>query len=293
MKGIRRLAGAGAVALGAHFAIESLAAWNVRQEQKERAWLGDLLYSEVVGSGDPLVVLAGLQGSTRYWNHAFDRLANERRVIYLDALGFGRSPWPDPVGLEEHVSAIDRTLSVINANQRITFVAHSFGTLLAAYFAAAYPGRVRHLCLLGTPVYQDAADARRRIQEMSPMAALFSLNSLLARESCNLVCAARPLLKWLARVARPDLPKAVAEDAMLHHWPSIRGAMEILQHHPIVFALRTYRGRTTFVHGLSDTITPLQRITSLAEELGARVITVEGGHHAYVKHSDEIASVIL
>src|SRR5687767_3794160 len=107
---VSSLATATAVGVAAHYLIKWLAAWNVRQEQKERAWLGDRLYTEIMGTGAPVVVLAGLQGSTRYWNHAFDALASTHRVIYVDALGFGRSPWPDRIGLDEHLAALDRTL---------------------------------------------------------------------------------------------------------------------------------------------------------------------------------------
>jgi pimeloyl-ACP methyl ester carboxylesterase len=282
------LAGVAAGLIAAHYAIEGLAAWNVRREQKDRAWLGDRLYTEVVGDGEPLVALAGLQGTTRYWNHALDQLRDRYRVIYVDALGFGRSPWPHDITLQDHLGALDRTLQALNVVEPLTFVAHSFGSVLAAWFAARNRDRVRHLYLLGAPIYHDAADARARIHEMSPMAAAFSLNPILARESCNLVCAVRPLSKIVARVVRPDLHPDVAEDSMLHHWPSIRAAMDILQHNPIATALRQYGGRVTFIHGLADTITPLERVRALAAEIGADIITVDTNHQGYVERSRQI-----
>jgi pimeloyl-ACP methyl ester carboxylesterase len=124
------------------------------------------------------------------------------------------------------------------------------------------------------------------------MAAAFSLNPFLARESCNLVCAARPLLKAVAHHVRRDVSTAVAEDALLHHWPSIRGAMAILQQCPVTVALRSYQGPTTFVHGTADAVTPIERIMSLAREIAADVLTIEGGHHSYLKHRDELMALV-
>ncbi len=44
------------------------------------------------GSGDPLVLIHGLGGSSRIWDPIIDRLTAEREVITVDMPGFGRSP---------------------------------------------------------------------------------------------------------------------------------------------------------------------------------------------------------
>lgn len=265
-------------------AVELLARWNVRGEQKKRAYLGDRLFAEVVGtSSDPIVFIAGLQGSTRYWNHGFDELANGHRVIYVDLLGFGRSPWPNAdYTLDDHLAYLRRTLLALGATRNVTFVAHSFGTLIAAHYAARFPDEVQHVFLLGTPVYDNAEEARRRIWEMSPLAAMFSLRPVLARETCMLMGSARPFFKWAMPRLMHDVPPAVAEDSVLHCWPSIHGAIDnILLRKPIANPLRVIGGKTTFVHGTRDTITTLARIRTLAQEAGADVIVLDSDHHGY------------
>ena len=278
---VLRIAATAAVFL---LAIEVLARWNVRCEQDARAYLGDRLYAEVVGeSGDAIVFLAGLQGSTRYWHHGFDELAKGRRVIYVDLLGFGRSPWPDvDYTLDDQLAYLRRTLVATGATSNVTFVAHSFGTLVAAHYAARFPAEVRHIFLLGTPVYADQKEARRSIRAMSPLAAMFSLRPLLAREACLLMGSTRPVLKRLMPRLMPGIPPAVAQDAVLHTWPSFRGALRnILLTKAIARPLHTIGRKTTFVHGTRDTITPLTRVRSLARETCADVIVVDGDHHAY------------
>ena len=282
-------------------AVELLARWNVRREQQERAYLGDRLFADVVGNGgDPIVFIAGLQGSTRYWNHGFDELAKGRRVIYVDLLGFGRSPWPDlDYTLDDHVAYLRRTLVALDATRNVTFVAHSFGTIIAAHYAARFPNEIDHVFLLGTPVYDSEEEARRRIESMSPLAAMFSLRPLLAREACLTMGSLRPFFKWaLPRMMR-NVPAAVAEDAVLHSWPSFRGAMNnILLKQPITAPLAVIGTKTTLVHGTRDTVTSLDRIRTLAQTAGAKVIVLDCDHHGYAgevrrRVSEAIARTIL
>ncbi|HEV7242049.1 MAG TPA: alpha/beta hydrolase [Thermoanaerobaculia bacterium] len=267
-------------------AVEVLARWNVRREQQRRAYLGDRLFTEVVGDrGDPVVFIAGLQGSTRYWSHGFDDLTKNRRVIYIDLVGFGRSPWPDiAYTLDDHLGYLRRTLVAAGATRNVTIVAHSFGTIVAAHYAARFPADIRRMVLLGTPVYDNEEEGRQRIWDMSPLAAMFSLRPILAREACLLMGAARPLFRWAMPRLMHDVPPAVAEDAVLHSWPSIRGAINnILLARPIARPLQSVGRKTTLVHGTRDTITPLPRIRELALETGATVLVMNCDHHGYAR----------
>ena len=266
-------------------AIELLARWNVRREQKQRAYLGDRLFAQVVGTrGDSIVFIAGLQASTRYWNHGFDELAKDHRVIYVDLVGFGRSPWPNiEYTLDDHLAYLRRTLVALGATQNVTIVAHSFGTIIAANYAARFPAEVKRVLLLGTPVYDSEAEARERISRMSPLAAAFSLRPILAREACLSMGAARPLLERVMPRLQPELPPAVASDAVLHTWPSFRGAMNnILLERPVAQPFLTIGSKATLVHGTRDTVTPLERIRTLARATGALVIVVDSDHRSYV-----------
>ena len=265
-------------------AIELLGRANMRREHAQRAHLGDRLYAELLGDDGPaFVFIAGLQGSTRYWNRRFDSLAARGRVVYLDALGFGQSPWPETApSLDEHLAAIERTLTAHDVRSGITIIAHSFGTLLAACFAARFPERVARLILLGTPIYRDEADARQRIWRMSPIAALFSLQPVLARESCMLMCSLRPILKPLMPRLMPRLRPAVAEDSVLHSWEGFEGALNALLTQPIERALESVGRKTILVHGTRDGITPVERVEAVAQATGARLVLVDGDHQGYV-----------
>jgi pimeloyl-ACP methyl ester carboxylesterase len=81
-------------------------------------------------------------------------------------LGFGRSPWPKHIRytLGDQLGAFPRTLVALGATQNVTFVGHSFGTVLGACYAARDPGEVRSLVLLGTPLFDSPEQGAARIR---------------------------------------------------------------------------------------------------------------------------------
>ena len=120
--------------------LETCASLNLRRLRSEREYLGARLYVETMGGGGPPVVfLPGLMASTRYWNRQkLAPLAGSRRLIFLDESGFGRSPWPDSeYTLDNHLSAIRRTLVAEGATSHVIVVGHSFGAILACLLCRA------------------------------------------------------------------------------------------------------------------------------------------------------------
>lgn len=280
----RRLLTAGAILAGGAVAIYIAAEANMAHERAARQYLGNLLYTEIRGEGDPIVFIPGLQASTRYWGNAFDGLAREHRLIFLDSLGFGRSPWPERLAydLDDQLAALRRTLVAKQATQRVTIVAHSFGTIIAANYAARYPSEVERIVLLGAPVYANEQEARQRIKRMSSLAALFAFNDTLANISCMTMCAFRPLLQRFLPPLRPELAPAVVSDSVLHDLPAVNGAVNrILLRVPIEKALHVVGAKTVLIHGANDTVTPLPNVRRLAAQTGARLVEVGGNHHEY------------
>ena len=279
----------GVLSVGASMVlIEVIAAVRVGRMRAERSYLGDQLYTEIRGQGDPVVFLAGLPATTRFWQGAFDPLAKTRRLIFVDALGFGRSPLPAvEYTLEDHLGALRRTLVAQGATHRVTLVGHSTGALLAAYYAARHPDEVEHLFLLGTPVFADEGEAREHVREMSSMAGVFSLNPILAREACKLHEATlSPALAWLVQWSMPDKPPEVVREGLLHTWRSFDGTLRnVVLSKPVAAALEGIGPKVTFVHGRADHITSLERVQALAAATGARVMITEDDHISYPRNS--------
>lgn len=283
-----RLLIAGATVGGALIAVYLAAEADMARERAARRYLGDQLYTEIRGDGDPIVFIAGLQGSTRYWGSAFDTFSSHHRLIFVDALGFGRSPWPEHIDydLDDQVAALRRTLVAKGATKKVTLVAHSFGTLIAAGYGSRYPDELSRLVLLGTPVFDSPRDARDRIRTMSALGAVFSFNETLASLSCMTMCAFRPALRRLLPRLRRDLDPEVVADSVLHDLPAFRGSMNnLLMKVRIADLLPNVGSRTILVHGNRDPVTPIADVRRLAEESGAALIETGGDHHSYLGSS--------
>jgi pimeloyl-ACP methyl ester carboxylesterase len=98
------------------------------------------------GSGEPLVFLHTARGVRLTPAHA--RLAERRRVIALEAPGFGRSPVNDRT---RDLAELARTMMAAAAAmglERFDLMGHSFGGKLALWAAIQSPEAVRALVLI-------------------------------------------------------------------------------------------------------------------------------------------------
>lgn len=125
------------------------------------------LYYEVVGVGDPVVVVHGGPGLDHdYLRPGLDVLASSRALIYYDQRGTGRSDADldsASINLDSFVEDIDGLREALGY-ERITVLGHSFGGLIALAYALAHPERVRALVLMDTvePGSEWAAETARR-----------------------------------------------------------------------------------------------------------------------------------
>lgn len=126
-----------------------------------RAWDGR--------SALPLILVAGLGVSSRYWVPFGRRLAGQFRILAPDLPGFGRSPkppgvpWPAGPSVREQA---DQLLAWMDARgiERAHLCGHSVGCQIVADVAARFPNRVEKL-ILAAPTYERG---RRRLAWQIP-----------------------------------------------------------------------------------------------------------------------------
>src|SRR6266446_1586022 len=104
------------------------------------------------GTGEPLVLIPGIQGKWEYLGPAVDALSRSFRVITFPLSGEPASglPFEGSRGLEGCVEQVTGILDTLNI-ERATICGVSFGGLIALRFAAAQPDRARALILASTP----------------------------------------------------------------------------------------------------------------------------------------------
>ena len=124
------------------------------------------LFYEVVGTGDPIVVVHGGPGlDHNYLRPGLDVLATSHTLVYYDQRGTGRSDFPlDPgsINLAAFVSDIDALRQVMGYD-KITVLGHSFGGLIALAYAMAHPDDVKALILM------DTAEPGKRFQDQAAL----------------------------------------------------------------------------------------------------------------------------
>ena len=167
---------------------------------------GVQLNYRVVGTGpDTVVVLHGGPGLTfRYMANDFAPLANGRTLIFYDQRGAGHSQLIfDPALL-----TVDRQVADLEAVrqhfglQKMKLVGHSWGAMLAPFYAAAHPDRVERMVLVTPGPATRAYDAQ------------FTANRV-ARTSAEDLARQGELIGLLASGTSPD-PVATCEELLLN-----------------------------------------------------------------------------
>ncbi|GAA3738764.1 hypothetical protein GCM10022239_12910 [Leifsonia bigeumensis] len=107
------------------------------------------------GEGPVVVLIHGIASSSVTFEKLVPMLVDRHRVISIDLLGFGESPSPADATytLEEHVSALTRTIDSLKLREPFVLVGHSMGSLIASRYAATNRRRLTRLVLVSPPIY--------------------------------------------------------------------------------------------------------------------------------------------
>jgi pimeloyl-ACP methyl ester carboxylesterase len=94
----------------------------------------ELISYTVQGQGKPIVLLHGLAGSKRWWQHQQPWLETHHQVWTLELPGFGASARHRPLAIKEAAQAVVAFLEH-HRIERPTFVGHSMGAHIGLYVA--------------------------------------------------------------------------------------------------------------------------------------------------------------
>ncbi|MEV4167114.1 alpha/beta fold hydrolase [Nonomuraea dietziae] len=219
------------------------------------------------------------------WDHSYlveplDRLAGERRLLFPDLRGCGRSPVADPLTPDAMVADLVELIG----SSPVDVLGFSYGGLIAQRLAIRHPGLVRRLIVASSsvlPVPQGAFDgwdeAERRRQahpsvwDTSPLeGAELTRAEAFATAPLN-VWRRESLPAYLERLERVTFTASYLEPYRSGRFPSARCPDPV----------ERLRGVPLFLlHGRQDMIFPVSLVgrTPCAEA----VILEEAGHMAHV-----------
>ena len=123
------------------------------------------LFVEVVGRGDPLVLMHGGPGADHWSMLPFRRLADRFTLVFYDHRGNGRSTGAPVSSMTwDNLTADADALRQRLGFRRWAVLGHSFGGEVALEYAVRYPASLSHLVLLDTG--GDARWAREHAPEL-------------------------------------------------------------------------------------------------------------------------------
>lgn len=116
---------------------------------------GAMLYYEVIGEGEPLVLVHAGIADSRMWEGQVEAFANRYRVIRYDLRGFGKTAMVE--GPFSHQEDLRGLLDSLGA-ERAHLIGCSMGGGAVLDFALRHPERVGALVLVGSAVSGFEAD---------------------------------------------------------------------------------------------------------------------------------------
>lgn len=177
----------------------------------------------ISGSGDPLLILHGLFGSSRNWNSLARRLADRHQVINIDLRNHGQSfhdATMDYPAMAADVADLIRDQGLDSC----TLMGHSMGGKVAMQLACRFPERVARL------IIADIAPVAYRHSHADLVEAVLDLDldTLGSRADAD-------------RALSGHIPEAGLRAFLLHNlardaegwkwrvnWPAIRASMDVL-----------------------------------------------------------------
>ncbi|MEO0574827.1 MAG: alpha/beta hydrolase [Pseudomonadota bacterium] len=245
--------------------------------------IGDAeLYTETHGSGEPLLLVAGLGGMATFWHKQVETLAQHYRVILHDHRGVGRSTdapvvSSSPEMAEDLVRLMD-AMDIESAH----IVGHSTGGAIGQNIAVHHPQRVRSLVLSAswagpTPLFVDTFRVRRDILINSGVKHYMMVGSLLASPAWTLTDNYAGMESFLADRIK-NFAGLETELARLN----------AVMTHDLRHRVHEIKAPTGVISAKDDSLTPPSMSDELAERIeGATQMTLaEGGHFCPVTVAD-------
>ncbi len=132
---------------------------------------GFRIHYERAGAGRPLVLLHGITGNARLWQHQLQDLAARHDVVAWDMRGYGSSS--DPAGPYTLADVAEDLAGLLDhlGFQAAAIGGHAMGGVLALDFYARYAARVDALILADTNAGHAELVVEERAPARAPMAA--------------------------------------------------------------------------------------------------------------------------
>ena len=239
---------------------------------------------ETEGSGDAVVMLHGLGGTSNTFCPQVLGLNGNYRTIRPDLPGSGRSPCTASITIQSLADLAARAARALGV-ERAHFVGHSMGTIVCQLIATQQPELVRTLTLFG-PIHAPAEGGRKGLRDRAAKARAEGMGGI----------ADQIVEATLSRDTKSSQPVAVA---LVREFVMRQDAEGYARNCEALAAaepadLNRIRCPVRLVTGDEDPVAPASNARSMAERLAdARVqILNKCGHWSTIERPQECNQVL-
>lgn len=251
------------------------------------------LYYESTGSGETVVFIPGLGGTTELWTLQTRYFSHSYRCIALDNRGAGRSDKPaGPYSQELFASDLNELLNFLKIDEPIILVGASMGGIIAQAFIHDYPQRVKKLVLACSGV--SAGDPHITLGSAEVMNSLANPGNTPEEKADSLIktfyhpefVRQHPEIRDWFLQRKGEAQPAHAYMAQLAACSDPR---------PYYQWLAAINIPVLVIHGADDIVWPLQNARTLVEGIGpnAELYVMENAAHVFMQEKPEEFNRVL
>src|SRR5690606_14980372 len=121
-----------------------------------------MLYYEVIGEGNPVVLLHGYLENLRMWKKIGSELADSYKVIKIDLPGHGKSEtFAEVHTMELMAEKVNEVLGELKIEKPV-FIGHSMGGYVTLAYADLFPEKLKSFILLNSSSLPDSKEKKEQ-----------------------------------------------------------------------------------------------------------------------------------
>lgn len=238
------------------------------------------------GSGDAVLMVHGLGGTSNTWFAQAAVLTRLFRVVRPDLEGSGRSATSGALSIESYAKDLLALLDALEI-EKAHVVGHSMGTMICQQLAVRHPDRVRSLALFG-PIVALPEPGVKAVGDRAALARREGMRPI----ADTLVGVA---ISAASRAGNPAVAAFLRESVMRQDAEGYARTCEALAAGKAA-DLGAIRCPTLLVTGNEDMVSPPRVVTGMAKKLGGPVeqhILSACGHWAPLEKAEPVNTLLL
>jgi len=246
-------------------------------------------YYQLVGQGEPLVLIAGFGCDHSFWDDIVKDLSPHFKILLFDNLGCGQTQANLPIwNIAQMAKDTALLLRALNIHHPY-LVGHSMGGLIAQSLVYQFPQDVAKLILLNTSM-------------MINQRALMALDNLLhlQRENISLQTVIEASLPWFFSAHFLENPLRIAQYIQRiknnPHLPSLENQIcqfKAVQEFDSSSWIAQVKAKTLVIASDRDIICPPKESEALAKKLHADLALLPGGHSSVIEVPQRVSEAVL